>query len=108
MKGPCRSLALVAMVLACISCNAARISGTYVAHAATFAEMLQLTQTNDGQIKGVLSHVELKQDGAVTSEQISVNGTVDANQLTLTAPSLLSFLPGSSFSGTNRRKRHPS
>jgi hypothetical protein len=35
--------------------HALQASGTYVAHASAFAEMLQLTQTSDGQISGVLS-----------------------------------------------------
>jgi hypothetical protein len=63
--------------------------------------MLQLTETNNGQISGVLSTVELKGDGSVTSEQAPVTGTVDADQLTLNIRSgLLSFLFGTSVAGT--------
>lgn len=62
--------------------------------------MLQLTQTDNGQISGVLSHVELKQDGHVSSEQTPVNGTADAGQLTLKVSTILSFISGKSLAGT--------
>lgn len=100
MKGKLRILALVLVVLAGTACNASRVSGTYVAHTRTFAEMLQLTQTADGKISGVLSTVELKQDGSVDSKQTSVTGTADSGQLTLTFPSPLSFISGTSLAGT--------
>ena len=63
--------------------------------------MLQLTETNNGQISGVLSWVELKSDGQVTSEQAPVTGVVDADQVTLNIRAgLLSFLGGNSVAGT--------
>ena len=80
--------------------NASQVSGTYVAHAPAVAEMLQLTQTDNGQISGVLSQVELKQDGNVSSEQTAVNGTADAGRITLKFPTILSFIPGKSLAGT--------
>lgn len=95
-----RSLVAIAMALVSTACNASQVSGTYVAHASTFAEMLQLTQGADGQISGVLSHVELKSDGSVSSEQSPVNGTADAGQITLKFPSVLSFISGKNLAGT--------
>jgi hypothetical protein len=95
-----RSLVAIAMALVSTACNASHVSGTYVAHASSFAEMLQLTQGADGQISGVLSHVELKSDGSVRSEQSPVNGTADAGQLTLKFPSVLSFIAGKSLAGS--------
>jgi len=80
MQGNLTSLVLVSMALAGTACNASRISGTYVAHAPTFAEMLKLTQTDNGQINGVLSSVELKQDGGIRSEQTPVSGSADADR----------------------------
>jgi len=62
--------------------------------------MLQLTQTDNGQLSGVLSLVELNQDGNVSSEQTPVNGTADSDQLTLKFPTILSFISGRSLSGT--------
>jgi hypothetical protein len=88
------------MVLVATACNASRISGTYVAHAPTFAEMLQLTETDNGQLSGVLSHIELEQDGNVSSEQTPVNGTANSGQLTLKFSAILSFISGKSLSGT--------
>jgi hypothetical protein len=82
-------------------CHASRITGTYVAHGPNFAEMLQLTQTDNGQVNGVLSSLELKADGNVKSEQIPVSGTCDAEQLTLNIGSgLQSFLEGRRIAGT--------
>jgi len=82
-------------------CSASRITGTYVRRAANLAEMLQLTETTNGQISGVLSWAELKSDGRVTSEQAPVSGTIDADQVTLNIRSgLLSFLVGNSVAGT--------
>jgi hypothetical protein len=100
MKGTFQLLVLGSFLLAVTACHGARISGTYVAHAPTVAEMLQLTQTSDGQISGVLSHVELKSDGRISSEQSAVNGIVDADQLTLKFPAILSFISGNNLSGT--------
>jgi len=100
MKGNLHSLVWVSILLVSTASNASQVSGTYVAHASAFAEMLQLTQTSDGQISGVLSHVELKSDGSVSSEQSPVNGTADAGQLTLKFPGVLSFISGKSLAGT--------
>jgi hypothetical protein len=100
MKGNLQSLVLAWIFLVGTACHASRISGTYVAHTPTFAEMLQLTETDNGQLSGVLSHIELKQDGNVSSEQTPVNGTADSDQLTLKFPSILSFISGKTLSGT--------
>lgn len=100
MKSNFRALALMSIVLAGTACNASRVSGTYVAHTPAFAEMLQLTQTADGKISGVLSTVELMQDGSINSKSTSVSGTEDAGQITLTFPSILSFISSSSLAGT--------
>jgi hypothetical protein len=82
------------------ACNASQVSGTYVAHAPTFAEMLQLTQTHDGQVNGVFTHVELKDDGSVSSQQADFSGTTDAGQITLKFPILSLFMSGRSLAGT--------
>lgn len=100
MKGSSVSLIVVPFLFLSTACNASQVSGTYVAHAPTFTEMLQLTQTQDGQINGVLSHVELKSDGRITSEQIPLSGTANDGQLTLKFASILSFIPGKSLAGT--------
>jgi hypothetical protein len=76
---------------------ASRISGTYVAHAANFVEMLQLTQRDNGQLTGVLSSIMLKADGTTKWEQLPITGTVDSGQLMINfASGLLSAIFGAS------------
>lgn len=94
------SVILVTFLNLTAACSATGITGTYVAHASSFTEMLQLTQTSDGQISGVLSSAILKQDGSIRSEQTPVNGSADANQLTLNTRSILTFISSYSFAGT--------
>jgi hypothetical protein len=60
-----------------------RLSGTYVAHDARSAAMLQLTQTDNGQITGVVSIVEINSEGKIDSRQRSVNGALDNGQIML-------------------------
>jgi hypothetical protein len=100
MKIALPSLIAVPFLFLTTACNASRVSGTYVAHATTFTEMLQLTQAPDGQINGVLSHVELKSDGRISSEQTPVSGTADGGQITLKFPGIPTFISGSSLAGT--------
>jgi hypothetical protein len=95
-----RLRALVA--LGCLSltapiCHASRISGTYVGHGPHFAEMLQLTQTDNGQISGVLSSVETQPEGTISSDQRPLTGSVDSDQLTL---NIGSFLARTNLAGT--------
>jgi hypothetical protein len=95
-----RMRALVA--LGCLSltapiCHASRISGTYVGHGPHFTEMLQLTQTDNGQISGVLSSVEVQPEGNVKSDQRPVTGSIDSDQLTL---NIGSFLLRTNLAGT--------
>jgi hypothetical protein len=94
------SLILVCIVLVGTACNASQISGTYVAHASSVTEMLQMTQTSDGQVNGVLTHVELNDDGNVSSEQASFSGSTAAGQITLKFPILSFLLSGQSLAGT--------
>jgi len=41
---------LTAMLLTEMACSSSRISWTYISHGANYEEMLQLTQTNNGQL----------------------------------------------------------
>ncbi|MFI5088619.1 MAG: hypothetical protein ACHP7P_01000 [Terriglobales bacterium] len=74
---------LGSILLVTTICSASRISGTYVAHGTDFAEMLRLTQTDNGQVSGVLISVQLEAGGNITSRQTAVTGVTDADQLTL-------------------------
>lgn len=95
-------LALCLMCFANLACQTARISGTYIANQISdktiytstkaqnteigpdWVDMLQLTQTENGQITGVYSHIGLDVGGHLDSKQESVKGASDAGQLTLT------------------------
>jgi gas vesicle protein len=95
-----RLASALVVVTATASYAAPRISGTYVAHGSGFAEMLQLTQTDNGQLTGVWNSVSVGNDGKISSEQTSVTGAVDGGQITLSARSAFSFLSGGTVSGT--------
>lgn len=79
------------------ACASSRIGGTYTSHADRFATMLQLTQSQSGQITGVVSSVELLNDGSINADETSITGgTIDGNQLTLR----LSGIFGKNVAGT--------
>jgi hypothetical protein len=62
-----------------------------------FAEMLQLTQTTNGQISGVFTSIELKEQGNIDSHQTAVSGAIDTGQLTL---KFGSFIFANTLAGT--------
>jgi hypothetical protein len=97
----CRiSLALVgAFSLITAACGPSRISGIYVSHGPAFAGMLQLTQTSDRHVTGVLSVVQLNSSGRVESNEAPLDGAFDDDQLTLT---IHGFLFGRTVSGRVR------
>jgi hypothetical protein len=80
----------------------ARISGTYVMHDDRSATMLQLTQTDNGQITGVCTRVELKAEGQIDSNQLSIIGVVDSGQIMLTLHGGFAGLGSASLAGTVR------
>ncbi len=104
LAGAFRALiSLGPILLVTTSCNVSRISGTYVAHDADGAGMLQLTQTDNGQLNGAFTLIQLKPEGNVTSNQIPIIGVVNADQLTLSVRSgFLQFLGAGSIAGTIR------
>lgn len=81
------------------ACAASRIGGIYIAHGEQFVEMLQLTESQDGQITGVLNTMDLKSDGRINTDEASItSGTIDGNQLTLRISELAIF--GENIAGT--------
>ncbi|MBV9304328.1 MAG: hypothetical protein JOY62_14580 [Acidobacteriaceae bacterium] len=62
--------------------------------------MLQLTQTDNGQISGVLSIVELNAEGKIDSVQEPVGGALDNGQITLSLHSGFAGLTLNSLAGT--------
>src|SRR5580765_4409486 len=89
----------VALILAipAVATGQSRISGVDVGDGTGFAEMLQLTQTSNGQVSGVFTSVELKEQGEIKAEQTTVSGSVDAGQVTLTFGS---FIFANTLAGT--------
>lgn len=99
-----RAVVVASLILSTtLACGASRISGTYVAHGAKFVQMLQLTQTDNGQISGVFSSVSLSGSGQISSDQSSITGEIDADQLTLNpASSLAQFFGAGGIAGQVR------
>jgi len=87
MQDPARKYLFIRLALvlafAATAAGQSRMSGAYVGHGTGFAEMLQLTQTSNGQISGVFTSVELKEEGEIKAQQTTVSGSVDAGQVTL-------------------------
>ena len=102
-----------------LACQSARVSGTYIAHQISdktiytstkaqdteigpdWVDMLQLTQTENGQISGVYSHIGLDVRGHLDSKRESVKGASDAGQLTLTInPGMFERNIGGTITGT--------
>jgi hypothetical protein len=74
---------LASLVFAHSACAENRISGTYVSHGNNFAEMLQLTQTENGHLVGVMTSVTLSSEGSISSKNCQLTGATDAGQITL-------------------------
>jgi len=88
------------IVISCSSTNS-RISGTYVASGSGSASMIQITQTENGQLTGVLSNVELKANGKIESIRRPFTGVLDNGQITLSFKDLLSSTSLSGSAGGN-------
>ena len=81
------------------ACAASRIGGTYIAHGEQFVNMLQLTESQNGQITGVLNTIDLSSDGSIKTDNISItSGTIDGDQLTIRLSALAVF--GENIGGT--------
>lgn len=82
--------------------NRSRISGTYIARDDNSSSMLELTQTNNGQITGLFSIVRLNQKGTIDSFQKPVNGALDNGQLTLSFAGMFFGLDTTTLAGRVR------
>ncbi len=101
MGGPVRILVIMSIVISLSACFDRSISGSYVAKDSSSAELLQLTQAQDGKIVGTLQHIALKSGGGIETEtsMTNVSGVVDGKSLTLTV-SLASLPISRNLSGT--------
>lgn len=99
MGGQVRTLVIMSIVMSLAACFDRSISGSYVVKDSSSAELLQLTQTQDGKIVGTLQHIALKSGGGIETSMANVSGVVDGENLTLTVS--LAGLPISrNLSGT--------
>lgn len=93
----------VVLYICALTCTASSwatttASGSYLSRGRGFAELLQITQTNDGRLIGTLSHAALKADGTIEQSREGVTGAVDGHSITLVTNAPLSL--GASMSGT--------
>jgi hypothetical protein len=90
---------LVALLSGC-SLPPHTISGAYMARGQQFAELLQITQSPDGQLLGTLNHVALKPDGSAEQFTLNISGTTDGHALTLVGKANEPFAVPTNMSGT--------
>ncbi|MGN7738646.1 hypothetical protein ACTJKT_01440 [Pseudomonas sp. 22526] len=99
MGSPARILVIMSIVISLSACFDRSISGSYVAKDSSSAELLQLTQAQDGKIVGTWQHIALKSSGGIETSMTNVSGVVDGESLTL-AVSLAGLPISQNFSGT--------
>lgn len=94
--------AVCATTILLAGCGDHSLSGTYVSHQATGAELMQLTQTPDHRLTGTIQKATLMNDGHLNTSTVNVAGVVDGDNLILTIYS--TPLPiGENFGGTATR-----
>jgi hypothetical protein len=76
------------------------ISGAYVSRGQQFSELLQITQSPDGQLLGTLSHTAVKPDGSLERFTLNINGTTDGHAITLVGKANELFAIPTNMSGT--------
>ncbi|MGF6409573.1 hypothetical protein [Paraburkholderia sp. MM5482-R1] len=76
------------------------ISGAYVARGQQFVELLQITQSPDGQLLGTLNHTAVKSDGSLERFTLNINGTTDGHAITLIGKANEPFSIPTNMSGT--------
>jgi hypothetical protein len=76
------------------------ISGAYVARGQQFVELLQITQSPDGQLLGTLNHTAVKPDGDIERFTLNINGATDGHAITLVGKANEPFATPTNMSGT--------
>lgn len=99
MGSQVRILVIISIVISLAACFDRSISGSYVVKGSSSADLLQLTQAQDGKIVGTLQRIALKSGGGIETTMANVGGVVDGESLVLTVSQ--AGLPISqNFSGT--------
>lgn len=78
-----RGACCVVVAVLLYGCAPHTISGAYIAHGQQFAELLQVTQSQDGQLLGTLNHTAVQPNGTIEQFALSISGTTDGHSLTL-------------------------
>lgn len=66
-------------------CHSASVSGSYIASSPTTVDLLQLTESKDGQLLGSLSEFGYKADGSLNRFSLGLTGTTDGHSITIVA-----------------------
>ncbi len=99
MGSQIRTLVITFILISLSACFDRSISGSYVARDSSSADLLQVTQAQDGKIVGTLQHIALKSGGRIETSMANVSGVVDGESLTLTV-SMAGFPISRNLSGT--------
>ncbi|QUG93157.1 hypothetical protein GR140_30830 (plasmid) [Pseudomonas putida] len=99
MANSFRILVIMSVLTLLSACFDSSISGSYVAKDSSSAELLQLTEAQDGKIVGTWQQIALKSSGGIETSMANVSGVVDGESLTL-AVSLTGLPMSQNFSGT--------
>lgn len=90
----------VVLALMVAGCSPHTVSGAYVAQGPQFVELLQITQSPDGQLLGTLNHFDIKPDGSSERFTLNISGNTDGHALTLIGKANEAFAVPTNMSGT--------
>lgn len=81
-------------------CGNKGVSGAYIATGPQLINLLQLTESKDGQLLGSMSEVKYKADGTMERMALSVSGTTDGQSITIAVKSDTLLAQSVNLSGT--------
>lgn len=84
MESLTRFLACVAVLVPLAGCFERSASGIYIAKDSSSAELLQLTEGQDGSLVGTWQRLNLQSDGRIATSTTNVTGIVNGESLALT------------------------
>lgn len=76
------------------------LSGAYIARGQQFSELLQITQSHEGQLLGTLTHIAVKPDGSIERITANISGVTDGHSITLIAKANEPLSTTANMSGT--------
>lgn len=85
MRAKTMGVLVVGAAFALTGCGQRSVSGFYIASGPSTVDLLQLTESKDGQLLGSLSEFGYKADGSLSQFSLSVTGTTDGHSITIVA-----------------------